>query len=96
MQLFWVNMEREKLQETLERKKIITKVMEIILKGIKFRNKILVPKMKKLEKIFWNKYLQNKSYRRKLETKFVYRKKIKGKNYGRIVRKEKNSEIKFW
>ena len=55
MQLFWVNMEREKLQETLERKKIITKVMEIILKGIKFRNKILVPKMKKLEKIFWNK-----------------------------------------
>jgi len=48
-------MEREKLQKTLERKKFITKFMEFFLKGIKFRNKILVPKMKKLEKFFWNK-----------------------------------------
>ena len=42
------NMEREKLQKTMERKKF----MEFFLKGIKFRNKILVPKNEKVGEIF--------------------------------------------
>ena len=59
------NMERENLQERLKRKKIWSKVIEKISKGIKFRNKILVPKNEKVGEIFLEEIIAEQKNKRK-------------------------------